>query len=77
MIVKRIQANVGGAVKNSIVIKQASVYIDFTLPPELEEYDHRIMKCECGRWTEQGIGMCDQCINDDLDRMEEYDRKHK
>lgn len=62
-------------VKNSISIKQPCVYIDYTLPWGFEEYDHTVVYCKCGKLMERGMGLCDQCINDDLDQMEEYNRK--
>lgn len=56
-----------------IQIKQARMYVNFAIADDeyYEPYDHRLIRCECGRLCECGVGMCDVCIDDMVAQMEQ------
>lgn len=47
---------------NMPTIKQPSHYIDYSAPHWMEDYDHVVVNCECGKLMERGMGLCDSCI---------------
>ncbi len=53
-----------------IIIKQPSVYINYTLPYWVKPYDHTLVSCECGNLMERGMGLCDKCIDREILKMQ-------
>ena len=54
------------------LIKQPSLYFDYSSPDWVEPYDHHLVACECGKLCEKGVGLCDNCL-DVISRKMEID----